>query len=98
MAKAKADDEGNEVEFPRPAKYSPPSDAEDGKEFTVLATFRIDDDEPDMIVLTKIENIPVNSEEPEGEEGPETSPELMKALAQPEATNASTGMPAASTY
>jgi hypothetical protein len=52
-----------------------------------------------MLVLTKIENVPVSNEAPEEEdEGPETSPELMKALAQPEATNASQGMPAASTY
>jgi hypothetical protein len=90
------DDENSEVEFPVPKGYTPPTDAEDGKEFTVLASFQMKDD--GKMCLTKIENIPVGEEESEDEEGPETSPELMKALTQPEATNASTGMPAAATY
>ena len=94
------DDESSEVDFPLPKGYTPPDSAEPGKEFTALATFRIDEDEPDMICITKIEGVPVSSEksEPEEEgEGQETSPAMMSAL-QGGATNASQGMPAAATY
>ena len=92
-------DESSEVEFPLPKGYKPPTSSRKDEEFNAIATFRIDEDEPDMIVLTKIEGVPVSSEKPdEDEEGPETSPELTSAIAQPEATNASSGMPAAASY
>ncbi len=102
---AAADKAGNEVQFPLPKGYNPPSAAKEGKEFTALATFRLDDDNDDdnedgpMLVITKIEGVDVSSEPAgEEEEGPETSPEMMSALQQPVATNSSAGMPAASTY
>jgi hypothetical protein len=99
------DKDGNEVQFPIPKGYNPPSSAKDGKEFSAVATFRVDDDgdednkEGPMLCLTKIEGVPVSMEAPEQDENaPETSPEMMGALAQPDATNASSGMPAAATY
>jgi hypothetical protein len=101
---AAADRDGGEVDFPIPKGYNLPSSAQDGKEFTALASFRLDDDNDDdnedgpMLVLTKIEGVDVSTEPPEEEEGPETSPEMLSALQQPQATNASSGMPAASTY
>lgn len=94
----KEDDEDNEseVDFPIPKGYKPPASSEEGKEFTAVATFRVDDD---MMTITKIEGVPISSEKPEKEEeGPETSPAMMSALQQPAATNASSGMPAAATY
>jgi hypothetical protein len=101
-----ADSKGDEIQFPIPKGYKPPSSAKDGKEFSAVASFRIDDDDDEdnkengaMLVLTKIEGVPVSMEAPEEEgEGPETSNDLMRAIAQPEATNVSTGMPAAATY
>jgi hypothetical protein len=104
---ADADSQGDEVQFPIPKGYNPPAHAKDGKEFSAVATFRIDDDDDEdnkengpMLVLTKIEGVPVSSEAPEEEEeeGSETSPEMLSALSQPEATNASSGMPASATY
>lgn len=91
-------DQPKEIEFPVPKGYNPPVASAEGSEFTVLASFRVETD--GMMVLTKIENIPVSSENGEEEEegSQETSPELMSAIQQPEATNASSGMPAASTY
>lgn len=85
--------EGSEISFPLPKGYNPPASAKDGKEFTAIATFQIDDSEGEegpMMTLTKIEGVAVSSEAPEqGEPTPETSPEMMNALQQ------SGGMPAA---
>ena len=92
-------DSESEVEFPVPKGYNPPPASRKGEEFHAVASFRIDEDEPDMITLTKIEGVPVSTEAPDKDENePETSSELTNAIAQPEATNASSGMPAAASY
>lgn len=91
-----AADQAGEIEFPVPKGYNPPVASRKGEEFTAIATFRIEDD--GMMVITKVEGVPVSSENPDEDEGPETSPEMMTALQQGGATNASQGMPAASTY
>ena len=97
-----ADKDGDEVQFPIPKGYNPPDSAKDGKEFSAVATFRVDDDDDEdnkdgpMLCLTKIEGVPVSMEPPEeDEDAPETSQALTNAIAQPEATNASAGFPAA---
>ncbi len=104
---ADADKDGDEIQFPVPKGYNPPASAKEGKEFSAVATFRVDDDDDEdnkengaMLVLTKIEGVPVSMEAPDNDEdeGPETSPQLMGAISQPEATNASSGMPAAAAY
>jgi hypothetical protein len=89
-----AADEGNEVEFPVPAGYEPPAASRKGEEFTVIASFREEDD--GMLVITKIEGTPVSSVKPK-EKRPSTSPQVMSAL-QGGATSASQGMPAAASY
>ena len=77
--------EGSEIQFPVPQGYEPPASAKDGKEFTAIATFQIDDSDGEsgpMMTLTKIEGVAVSDAAPEKEAAPETSPEMMGALQQ----------------
>jgi hypothetical protein len=62
------DEQAGEVDFPIPDGYKPPASTKPGDEFTALGSFRIDEDEPSMMVLTKIDGMPVSGKEEDGEE------------------------------
>jgi hypothetical protein len=69
-SKAKDDDEAEDsgVDFYIPDGYDVPDGVEPGDEFTAVATFELDEDEPGKMVLTKLDGIPVTNEPPAPEE------------------------------